>query len=339
MRVVAALAAAAATVLGAGPAGANPDLERAEKLLGELYFDEAAEAFGAALERGDSDPATVARIYLGLAEISASTGDRDQAIDRFKRGLALAPDTELPPGTSPKVGEPFAEAKRFFAEKKPLAARLDIDQSAAIRVFLILDSDPLDMVEAAAVTYELADGQDSRVELKVAGGKTPIPIPADARALSVALEDRYGNHLIEIERSPMPEGERAEVPLPDSERPGPRDTGGSFFASPLLWGGLAVAFAGTGVGFGLSSQAALDDLDELKERSSEVEFTDAQELEDKAEQRALIANVAFAAAGATAVVAAIVWLAGGDDDGGEEATSMAPVLGPDYVGAAAQFRF
>jgi hypothetical protein len=110
------------------------------------------------------------------------------------------------------------------------------------------------------------------------------------------------------------------------------------FTSPLLWGGLAVAFAGAGAGFGLSSSAAQDELEELKERSSEVEFSEAQALEDKARQRALIANVSFAAAGAAAVATVVFLLTGGGEDD-EAGARLTPALGPDQIGVAATLRF
>jgi tetratricopeptide (TPR) repeat protein len=336
------------TVLGIGvvlaaaasPAAANPDLERAKELLADLYFDEAEKAFTRALERGENGPNEVAEIYLGLGEISASSGDTDAAVDRFRRALAVNPGLELPEGISPKVVQPFEKARKSLGDGEGLRGVLVVDEDDGVRVGLRIDADPLEMIALADVSYELPDGKSSEARLKIGGEVTAIPLPPDATGVAVTLLDRHGNRLTELGRTEVPTGRPGAVvpepgPEPDRQR---KDSGGSVFTSPLLWGGLAVAFAGAGAGFGLSSSAAQDELEELKERSSEVEFSEAQALEDKARQRALIANVSFAAAGAAAVATVVFLLTGGGEDD-EAGARLTPALGPDQIGVAATLRF
>jgi hypothetical protein len=49
-------------------------------------------------------------VYRGL--ISADLGRTQEMTDLFKRALAMRPWTEMPPGTSPRVGKAFADARR-----------------------------------------------------------------------------------------------------------------------------------------------------------------------------------------------------------------------------------
>ena len=341
MRPLTVLGIAVVLAAAASPAAANPDLERAKELLADLYFDEAETAFTRALEQGGNGPNEVAEIYLGLGEISASSGESEAAVGHFRRALAVNPGLELPDGTSPKVVQPFEKARKSLGDGEGLRGVLVVDEDDGVRVGLRIDADPLEMIALADVSYELPDGKSSEARLKIGGEVTAIPLPPDATGVAVTLLDRHGNRLAELGRTEVPTGRPGTVvPAGPGPEPDPRrnDSGGSVFTSPLLWGGLAVAFAGAGAGFGLSSKAAQDELEELKERSSEVEFSEAQALEDKARQRALIANISFAAAGAAAVATVVFLLTGGDED--EEAGArLTPALGPDRIGVAATLRF
>jgi tetratricopeptide (TPR) repeat protein len=330
-----------AALVSPAAADANRDLERAKELLADLYFEEAEKAFTRALERGGNGPAEVAEIYLGLGEISASSGDTEAAVEHFRRALAINPGLELAEGTSPKVEQPFEKARESLGDGEGLRGVLVVDENDVVRVGLRIDADPLQMIALADVTYELPDGKSSEAQVKIRGEVTAIPLPADATGVEVTLLDRHGNQLAELGRTEVPTGRpRALVPSGPGPAPAPDrgEASGSVLTSPLLWGGLAVAFAGAGAGFGLYSRAAQSDLEELKERSSEVEFSEAQALEDQARQRALIANIAFGAAGAAAI-ATVVFLLTGDDEPDEAGARLSPALGPDRVGIAATISF
>ena len=76
------------------------------------------------------------------------------------------------------------------------------------------------------------------------------------------------------------------------------------------------------------------------DNSSMVEFSAVERLEDKAKQRALIANVAFGVAGACAVAAAVFYFTVDGDSGNKERrTTLTPTIGPDSVGVSAAIRF
>jgi hypothetical protein len=354
-RCAVALLAAAALIGSSGSAAADSDFDRAKELLDNLDFEKAEAAFEKALENGGNDPATTARIYLHLGEISASTGDDDKAVERFRKALSIDINASLPKGTSPKVGKPFGAARRAIED--PLAAKVVLSQKGkqgTVRATLEIASDVTEMVRAAEVTYQLEGGEKTSAELRIKGAKTPLLLPARVESITVAVLDRRGNRLVELEPVTLEAdaGGGTRDPGPGNGNgnggsgggagvSGQVDTGGSFITRWYLWGGLAVAAAATGVGFGLSTRSTLDELDELKQMSPMVEGSEALALEDKARSRALIANISFAAAGAFAIAAGIFFFtSGGDAPAKEESSlSLTPSLGPDRIGVVSTLRF
>ena len=75
-----------------------------------------------------------------------------------------------------------------------------------------------------------------------------------------------------------------------------------------------------------------------------LEFTtDVKPLEDDARRQALYANLAFGAAGVSAIVTAVLFYTSGDsyEDSGdkEPGTVVGPMVESDAVGVSAMFRF
>lgn len=350
-----ALLSVALLVGASAPAWANPDFKRAKELLDNLDFDKAADAFKKALDAGDNDAATTAEIYLHLGEIEASVGDEKQAIKHFSRALSIDINIKLPPGTSPKVGKPFGTARRGIDD--PLAAKVVVDRSGeAVKATLEIANDVNKMVRSAAVTYKLLSGEESNVELRLKKAKTPLLLPAKVSSIAVAVLDRRGNHLVELEPVNLESDEEGDDD--DGGNNGNNNGnngnngggtitkkgggGGSFVTRWYLWGGLAVAAAGAGVAFGLSTQSTLDELDQLKSMSTMemVEGSEAVALEDKARSRALLTNISFAAAGAFAIAAGVFFFtSSGDAPATESAVSLTPTFGNDEVGVLSTFRF
>ncbi len=95
--------------------------------------------------------------------------------------------------------------------------------------------------------------------------------------------------------------------------------GTPFYASWILWGGVAVGLGAAGTWAGLSAQSAVDDLDDIRASEYEFEFSEAKDVADRAEQRSLIANICFATAGASAIASAILFIRD-RKDGPEERT-------------------
>ena len=336
-------AAIAAVVLAVStaPAAANPDFDRGKELLENLEYRAAAEAFEKALAAGGNDAATAAAIHLHLGEIAAATGDTGEAVDHFKRALSIDLTLKLPKGTSPKVGKPFADARRGIDD--PISAKIAVDSGETVAAMLEISGDSLKMITTASVTYIAGDERTS-ADLKVRGARTPIPLPAGATGLEIALLDRHGNRLVSLEPVSLEKetestGETTEPVITEPAARVSEKASRPLLTRWYLYGGLAVAAAGAGVGFGLASRSAINELDELKMNSMMVEGSEALAVEDKARKRALYANISFAAAGAFAIAGAVFFFTGGDDEPSEPAVSLTPAVGPERIGVVSTVRW
>ena len=76
---------------------------------------------------------------------------------------------------------------------------------------------------------------------------------------------------------------------------------------PLVWVAPAAVAAGLGLGFGLAARRADADVDAIVANSGMHFFDDLARARDRRDRNALVANLAFAAAGAFAVTAAVMY--------------------------------
>jgi len=337
--MLATLAAAAA------PAPAQPDpaelIDRAQREMIELDFERAIELLEAAEATGRNRRDQLLVIYRSLGESQASLGHRDAAESEFRRLLALAPEAELEPGSSPKIASPFGAARSFMSARPALAATCDqVGRSAVV----IVVSDPLDLVAAARPTR--ADGS------ALAGGKRAtgrphirLDIPADApAAIACAVLDRHGNELLRAPvRKPVDKrpatgdgrgptsqrgGRDSNEVLPPSDDwtagDGRRTTGkvGSAVDSPVelgehggsaplyarwwTWGTGALVAATAGTYFALRVQSDADEWRALKRQSTQHTYREAADVEERGRRHALYSNIAFGATAALATVSVVV---------------------------------
>ncbi|HLU68021.1 MAG TPA: hypothetical protein VKZ63_17175, partial [Kofleriaceae bacterium] len=120
---------------------------------------------------------------------------------------------------------------------------------------------------------------------------------------------------------------------------GPEPGGGRpLYAHWAVWAGGAAVLAGVGTWAGLRARSSVDQLDEIRANSEMYEFSEAQAVADRAERRALIANISFGAAAACAIVSGVLFFRGGDERPAERA-ALVPLLAPDAAGVAASVRF
>lgn len=301
------------------------DVAAARALLDDLRYDEARQALETALERGDSDPDAAAAIYLLLGEIDAASGDPDAARGHFRRALSLDPDATLPPGVSPKLSQPFAEARESLPPGGSLAASVRRDGEALL---VQIEADPAELVAGASAV--LADGE----LVRAGGGDTVrLAVPGDAEVASLALVDSHGNRLLELE---PPTAEAAAAVTAPPEPSAPSDDR-SLLGRWQLWGAVAVGFAAGGTFAGLNAQSKASEAESLEDGT---EYADALALEEAAERRARYANLAFAAAGACAVTGAILyWRDRRQPEQRRARAAITPVVSADGIGVAASLRF
>jgi hypothetical protein len=284
-------------------------LARARQEIDGVRYERASVALEQALRAGDAGPSAVAEIHLLRGRVAAALGRTAEAEEHFCRLLAIEPRARLPIGVSPKLARPFAAAQDSMRRRGHLRVRHEATGGEAPMVVVTIASDPLGMVARARLRFRTSTGIEQSLEA-TGRGRIVLPLPRAPRVeLSGAALDAHGNRLVEF--GPTVLGERLEPALaappaaaaPPSERPAPSR---SFVASPWLWGGAAAAFAVTGMGLGLAARHAQGDLDALNAQSQDHSYSDAHRLQERGERYALLTNVAFAVAGACAVVTTIL---------------------------------
>jgi hypothetical protein len=368
--MAAALALAALAWAGtarAEPRGEASGLERAREQIGELRYDRALTTLDRSIEAGTSGPALTAQLYLLLGEVRATLGKDEEAEAAFGRALAIDPGLELRKGVSPKISRPFRRARRARHGAGPITIAQRREGPTSNRIEVVVQSDPVGLVTGARVVCwapgaaprTLADATASR-----SGGgserevRFQVELPPGTARFTVAGVDQHGNRVVELgtedqpllvettEAAPRPPAESDEpaagppsavVAGAEKQRPAPPERT-PFYASWLLWGGVAVAIGGAGAWAGVTAQSAVDDLDEIRASEYEVEYSEAKRIADRAETRSLIANICFGAAGASAVVSAILFVRSRRHRSAET-TAVAPLVGRDQIGVAATLRF
>ncbi|HUH01433.1 MAG TPA: hypothetical protein VML75_05520 [Kofleriaceae bacterium] len=266
-------------------------LVEARRLKAELRYEAARVALDRALRGGTSGPDAVAEIYQLLGEVTAGLGDPTAAEAYFARLLTLRPDFGLAPGASPKLTGPL-EAARARAGALVLAHRIDQH-----RVSLVVTRDRLGMVAGARARYVRQGAEPQVVEAR---GRGVIELALAGRGrvrVELAAIDEYGNALHIA-------GELTAGPPPS------RSPSRSLLGRWQLWGGIGVALAATGTGFGLAARGAERDLAALNERARQerfvIDFSEAESIRSRAKRYALVSNVAFAGTAAVGVTAAVL---------------------------------
>jgi hypothetical protein len=349
---LAALSGAPALAQQRDSAAAGLDKARAE--LGELRYLDALATLDGTLAAGTSGPAQTAQIHLLLGEVRASLGHRVEAEKAFERALAIDTGLELRKGVSPKISRPFRKARRARRGAASLAISHQVVTPDPPTIAVLVRSDSLRLVAGARVTYWSGDGGPRSIDEK-GGERIEVALPKGASRFTVAAVDEHGNRVAEIgsaekplafegragEKEPVAAGAARPAAAPvqmAADEPAASEGGTPFYASWMLWGGVAVGIGAAGTWAGLSAQSAKNELDDIRDSEFEFEYSEAKDVADRAEQRALIANLCFAAAGASAVASAVLFIRS-RDSGEERATVVAPVVGQDQVGMAAWLRF
>ena len=267
----------------ADPMQARQHLDKARGLVEQLRYDRALEELDAALRAGDSGPRELADIFRMLGEVNAGLELPTTASEYFQRLLALDPSADLG-DVSPKIAQPFTDAKTALFGRPALSVHSEIVRAPATAVVVIVDSDPLAMVAGAraVVAGRRIEGRGSpRIEL---------PLPAgDHLEVAVSAIDRYGNRLVDL--APLV----VEAPAPTP-----------VYARFWPWALAAGALAANGVVFGLLARANDDDARSFSKDSLNHDYREIQSLKDARDRDALVANISFGVAGACAVVSAIL---------------------------------
>jgi hypothetical protein len=319
------LAVVLVAVLGADArAGGRDDLGTARTLKAQLDFEGALAACRHALGAGDLDSFDLQQIYQLAGEVTAGLDRHDEAFDWFRRLLALAPDTRLPEGTSPKIAAPFDRARDWLASNGELRVSSKEERTAFV---VTVDNDPLHMVAGATVTLVDINGQ-ATTQQRAETTEIRVPVPDKYTSVTVALTDEHGNLLRRLDSSRI---DGFVAPGPGKKRP-------PIYARWKVWTVIAGVALATGIVEGIRVGTAQDEWDQLRAEDGQHDFSELAAIEDRGRGRALTANVSFglaAVAGALAIVCA--WREWSRDDA-PAATPTVTLLGDGIgVGYAGHF--
>lgn len=334
---------ALATTAVAGP------IEDAKTAIDTSDYFGARSTLDRALQAGRNKPADLAEIYRLSGLVAAALGDPKAAKTAFQKCLALAPQSTLPPGTSPKIQKPFTAAQDFFKTQQPLEVKTATTNDPPT-VTIEVVHDPLKMI-AKLQAVVVVDGKPEQVIDQPVGPSVTIELPKGKRRLDLrvnALDDK-GNHLAEVGSKDVPivivgKAEPVVVgptkPPPDKAKPVVKP----FRKRPLylqwwVWGSAAIVFGGASGYFAFDVVSKKNQLDDLGAESANHSFDEAKNLEDRARRSALFTNIGLIAGGTFAVTATILYLTRPKrpaqerrQDPPEPAVSVAPLVHPQAAG-------
>lgn len=278
-------------------------IDRAYAERDTLRYREALAAIEEALAVGRASPAQMRALYRLAGELHAGLDEPDEAERWFARWLALVPDGHLRADASPKLTAPLEAAR----------ARL---RGQAIALVPRRGGDGL----AIDVT---GDALGAIARLRVLGRGAPIDAVPGARVVepgaTAALGlDIHGNALVAIALAAPP-------PRPAARRP-----------LLLRWQPYAIgaaAFAAAGGFFAWRTAVAQDDFDALRADSAGHTFAELEAVRTRGERHALLANVGFGLAAASAAVAIVLAVRG------DREPAVAPLAASGGGGLAISGRF
>jgi hypothetical protein len=106
-----------------------------------------------------------------------------------------------------------------------------------------------------------------------------------------------------------------------------------------VWGAATVVAAGGGGYFGWQARQDQDALDRLNQNSPDHDFSEADEIEQRGRRNALVANIAFGAAGVFAIAAVVSLALEPDAPASERSTALAPLPLRQGAGLSVAFTF
>ncbi len=237
------------------PALAEPvgDLAMVEQAYAEVDPERTLELAQRAVERGGNGVRATTRLYF-LLGVSAAALDRvEQARLAFTHLLALDPSLKLDRMLSPKVRDPYLEARARLevdSDEPPLAVTLKGD-ARDLRLTL---RDTLSVAAKVEVRQRRnPGGRFSLKRLEPSSSQRLQPAPGPGRQLEYSLRvlDRYGNVLLEQGTLTAPERLQLETTLVGSQGPAAhadRPSATPYYLTAGTLGGLGL-LSGAGAAF------------------------------------------------------------------------------------------
>ena len=249
-------------LLLAAPTGAlaQDDLAAAEAAYLEVDFEATRDLAIRALRAGGHTPEEVVRIYKLLGIASSALDEEEAARDYFVRMLGLDADATLDDSVSPRMRNPYLEARGVWAARQGrLGVEAGLDRgSSAVHVEL---TDPTDMARRVRVAARLEGASDYTTEVYAAQSVLNAPVAgadtADRVEYYVEVLDMHGNTILSAGSAFEPEVV-GRTSFANGEGGG--GGGGSVVEEAWFWiviGAVVAAGAGIAIGFVLDSRSRI----------------------------------------------------------------------------------
>lgn len=155
---------------------AADDLDQAVELTLQMDYPRALKLANRALKSSSSGPAELAKAYEIQGTCLASLGKTKNAVQSFRRLLAIDPGFRFGENVSPKIAEPFEQAlkesegqKKITLSHHALAEMMTPDR---LELKATLEADPLSMVKKIRMSYRVDGGKQHQKMKRIKGTKT-----------------------------------------------------------------------------------------------------------------------------------------------------------------------
>jgi hypothetical protein len=314
---------------------ANPDLEKAVRLVGDLQYAEAQGALDAALKRTGNDRDTLVHIYELQGIVYGTLNQATKAAKAFQTMLVLDPDHKPGGDNPPRVMTPFYEARGRAADlgkldAKPLTAAVAGGRVAQLAVEVT--ADPLKMVKKVRFHFKVDDKPWADPSAEVVGKNASVNTDGySVKWWAQVLGDRDAV-LVEIgsDAGPRQEGSPAPVvsndikvaprddvaapplPPPTTARASVSEGPSTMRVASLGLMGAGVVALGVGVALGVLSFVDRNAVNNATRNQTGVvtgiKQTDAYALDATVRWAAPAANVLFAVGGALALGGVLLFI-------------------------------
>jgi hypothetical protein len=289
-------------------------LAEAERAYQAVDFPAAHSLAKKALEAGGADREQTARLYVLLGISAAAQGDPDEAKADFVIALAVQPSLKLDKGLSPKVRDPYLEARGYWAAASDRLA-LSGKPSSNREHLIVQLSDPAHLV--SKLELRVAEpGATVRPSFDLAAAATvrfSLPTELRGRSYEYSLRalDRFGNVLAERGSDADPELVRAELTHSDEGSPsGPAPAQRSYLL-PVALGVAGLGAVAAGIVFQVNRESDAQDWNSAScEQPGQTRIEQCEAVDDSRKRNQQLAIGFYAAGGALLTGSVIALVAG-----------------------------
>jgi predicted MarR family transcription regulator len=288
-----------------GRASASSTIAKAKRAFSDLRYEQALILLDQALASGNNSPEDMEVIQRLLGLATAALGEAQEAQFHFIRLLLLNPDAHLDDGVSPKLRQPFEQARQDAAAARPLGFSCTIDRTKAAPILAVqVTSDPLSWAR------QVSAGK-VKVKVNVDDGKARVTLPAEQPvAAEIALLDEYGNQLLSQDSAVCTAAAAnppAALSVQTDEQPVSVDRSAPVYARWQVWAGATVGVTAVGGVFGWRAHRAVDELNERNRERIAKDLAEGMALQDTARISSSLANISYGVATAAAVLTGVLF--------------------------------